>query len=168
MEEKEKELNCWNHSVLEKSKREIASNKLFTLTFCLTLLKNQLFTKKRNRHFCRLPRSNTFWWESVWTSYSDDRFKQTFRFSRSTFTFVLSHIRHKLVTIRCRGVWLWLLKINKLSYNSFKHRNMCSHILEIKETRNCACSIKRKSWLSRQFYRIQEKKLIKSCKNLAV
>ena len=28
MEEKEKELNCWNHSVLEKSKREIALNKL--------------------------------------------------------------------------------------------------------------------------------------------
>ena len=28
MEEKEKELNCWNNSVLEKPKREIASNKL--------------------------------------------------------------------------------------------------------------------------------------------
>ena len=28
MEEKEKELNCWNYSVLEKSKREIALNKL--------------------------------------------------------------------------------------------------------------------------------------------
>ena len=28
MEEKEKELNCWNYSVLEKPKREIASNKL--------------------------------------------------------------------------------------------------------------------------------------------
>ena len=69
----------------------------FTLTFCLTLLENQLFTKKRNRRFRRLPRSNTFWWESVWNSYSDDRFKQTFRVSRSTFTFVLSHIRHKLV-----------------------------------------------------------------------
>ena len=69
----------------------------FTLTFCLTLLENQLFTKKRNRRFRRLPKSNTFWWESVWNNYSDDRFKQTFRLSRSTFTFVLSHIRHKLV-----------------------------------------------------------------------
>ena len=28
MEEKEKELNCWNYSVLEKPKWEIASNKL--------------------------------------------------------------------------------------------------------------------------------------------
>ena len=75
----------------------------FTLTFCLTLLENQLFTKKRNRHFFRLPRSNTFWWESVWTSYSDD-------------------------------------------YNSFKHRNMCSHQrnrLEIKETRNCAWKVRK-------------------------
>ena len=28
IEEKKKELNCWNHSVLEKPKREIASNEL--------------------------------------------------------------------------------------------------------------------------------------------
>ena len=28
IEEKEKELNCWNHSVLEQLKREIATNKL--------------------------------------------------------------------------------------------------------------------------------------------
>ena len=69
----------------------------FTLTFCLTLLENQLFTKKRNRRFRRLPRSNTLWWESVWNSYSDDRLKQSFRLSRSTFTFVLSLKRHKLV-----------------------------------------------------------------------
>ena len=68
-----------------------------TLTFCLTLLENRLFTSNRNKRFRRLPRSNTFWWESVWKNYSDDRFKQTFRLSRSTFTFVLSQIRHKLV-----------------------------------------------------------------------
>ena len=69
----------------------------FTLTFCLTLLANQLFTKKGNSHFLRLPRSNMLWWESVCSSYSDDRFKQTFRLSRSTFTFALSDIRHKFV-----------------------------------------------------------------------
>ena len=69
----------------------------FTSTFSLTLLENQLFTKKRNRSFRRLPRSNRFWWENVWNSYSDDRFKQIFRLSCSTFRFVLSHIRHKLV-----------------------------------------------------------------------
>ena len=96
MEKKEKELNCWNHSVLEKPKREIATNN-FTLTFCLTLLEKQLFSKKRNRCFRRLPRSNTFWWEIVWNSYSDYCFKQTFHLSHSTFTFVLFHIQHKLV-----------------------------------------------------------------------
>ena len=37
-----------------------------------------------------------------------------------------------------------MLKINKLSYNSFKHRNICSHMLQVKETENCACSIERK------------------------
>ena len=37
------------------------------------------------------------------------------------------------------------LKIIKLSYNSFEHRNMCSTMLEIKETQNYACSIERKS-----------------------
>ena len=41
-------------------------------------------------------------------------------------------------------VSLLLLKIIKLSYNSFKHRNICSPMLEIKETQNCACSIERK------------------------
>ena len=63
----------------------------------MTFLENQLFGKKRNRRFRRLPRSSTFWWESVRNNFSDDRFKQTFRLSRSTFTFVLSHIRNKLV-----------------------------------------------------------------------
>ena len=33
----------------------------------------------------------------MWNNYSDDRFKQTFRLSRSTYTFVLSHVRYKLV-----------------------------------------------------------------------
>ena len=69
------------------------NGKLYQINFtCLTLLENQLFPKKRNRRFRRLPRTNTFWWEIVWNSYSDDLFKQTFRLSRSTFTFVLSQI----------------------------------------------------------------------------
>ena len=69
------------------------NGKLYQINFtCLTLLENQLFTKKRNRRFRRLPRTNTFWWEIVWNSYSDDLFKQSIRLSRSTFTFVLSQI----------------------------------------------------------------------------
>ena len=34
MEEKEKELNCWNHSVLEKPKWEIATNKRHPNILC--------------------------------------------------------------------------------------------------------------------------------------
>ena len=51
MEEK-KEINCWNHSVLEKPKLKLPQIN-FTLTFCLALLENQLLTKKRNRRFRR-------------------------------------------------------------------------------------------------------------------
>ena len=96
MEEKERELNFWNHSVLERSKREIATNKLH-LNILLDFARKPIIYREKNRPLRRFPRSSTFWWESVWSSYSHDRFKQTFRLSRSTFTFVLSHIRHKLV-----------------------------------------------------------------------
>ena len=40
----------------------------------------------------RLPR-NYGWWELVWNSYSDGRFKKTFRISKATFTFILGKIR---------------------------------------------------------------------------
>ena len=46
MEEKEKELNCWNHSVLEKSKREIASNKLY-LNILLDFAKKPIIHKEK-------------------------------------------------------------------------------------------------------------------------
>ena len=34
-----------------------------------------------------------------------------------------------------------MFKIIKVSYNSLKHRDKCSAMLEIKETQTCACSI---------------------------
>ena len=40
----------------------------------------------------RLTR-NGGWWHLVWTSYSDKRFKQTFRVSRGTFQYILFQIR---------------------------------------------------------------------------
>ena len=49
----------------------------------------------RRRSCRRLPR-NTGWWENVWRSYSNVRFKKTFRISRATFDFILSKIRHRL------------------------------------------------------------------------
>ena len=49
----------------------------------------------RRRSCRRLPR-NTGWWENVWRSYLNVRFKKTFRISRATFDFILSKIRHRL------------------------------------------------------------------------
>ena len=39
---------------------------------------------------------NTGWWEKVWQTYSDIRFKKTFRVTRRTFLFILQRIRPKL------------------------------------------------------------------------
>ena len=61
MEEKEKELDCWNHSILKDHNGKLQQ---INFTFCLTLPENQLRTKKRKKRFCRLTRNDTFWWES--------------------------------------------------------------------------------------------------------
>ena len=46
MKEKEKEHNCWNHSVLEKPKPEIASNKLH-LNILLDLARKPIIHKEK-------------------------------------------------------------------------------------------------------------------------
>ena len=46
-----------------------------------------------------LPRNNNGWWDMVWNMYTDERFKKTFRVSKSTFNFILevySGIRNDL------------------------------------------------------------------------
>ena len=45
---------------------------------------------------CRRFICNTGWWDTVWTRYTDDRFKRTFRVSRGTFMYVLSFIHDKI------------------------------------------------------------------------
>ena len=45
---------------------------------------------------CRLKR-NTGWWENVWNTYSDARFKKTNRASQETFSFILNCIAPLLV-----------------------------------------------------------------------
>ena len=47
---------------------------------------------RSSRH---LLRSNS-WWEMVWTTYTDERFKKTFRISKNTFSFILNRIRKDL------------------------------------------------------------------------
>ena len=46
---------------------------------------------------CRRLNRNTAWWQKIWGTYSDARFKKTFRVSRPTFNFILSRIRHRLL-----------------------------------------------------------------------
>ena len=45
---------------------------------------------------CRRFDKNTGWWEKVWQTYSDIRFKKTFRVTRRTFLFILQRIQPKL------------------------------------------------------------------------
>ncbi len=52
-------------------------------------------SRTRIRSCRRLPR-NTGWWEKVWFTYDNNRFKQTLRVSRSTFDLILARIRPHL------------------------------------------------------------------------
>ena len=45
---------------------------------------------------CKRVARNTGWWQKVSTSYSEKRFKQPFRISRSTFDYILSFLNDKL------------------------------------------------------------------------
>ena len=58
--------------------------------------KQNLATEMVHVRSCRrLLRSNG-WWEMVWTTYTDERFKKTFRISKNTFSFILNRIRNDL------------------------------------------------------------------------
>ena len=62
---------------------------------CLTTLTILSSTPDRHRS-CRRYERNQGWWELVWNSYSDKRFTKTFRISRTTFQFILDHIKHDI------------------------------------------------------------------------
>ena len=51
-------------------------------------------TERVHRRSCRRLIRNCGWWDLVWNSYSEERFKKTFRVSKNTFNFILSRIRH--------------------------------------------------------------------------
>ena len=73
------------------------------LTVLLCLVDLLLLSRHQNnatervyRRSCRRLIRNCGWWDLVWNSYSDERFKKRFRVSKNTFNFILSHIRHDL------------------------------------------------------------------------
>ena len=78
----------------------MSRRRLFLQVRALTslLLSNRAVCEKavpRIRSFRRLHR-NRRWWKTVWNTYTEKRFKETFRVSKATFQFILSHIRHDL------------------------------------------------------------------------
>ena len=50
----------------------------------------------RKPRLCRRLIRNIGWWDIVWCSYSEARFRKTFRVSRETFMYILSFIRNDL------------------------------------------------------------------------
>ena len=85
------------------------SKKLLNVSFLLLLLLSQ-----RNKHVithvprsCRRLSRNTGWWDKVWNTYSDARFKITFRKSHTAFTFILDRIEGPLPNgiSPCCGPW---------------------------------------------------------------
>ncbi|RMX59773.1 hypothetical protein pdam_00015357 [Pocillopora damicornis] len=70
----------------------VARRKRFlNLTCLLSLLISQRnITVPRPVRSCRRLKRNTGWWEKVCNTFSDARFKKTFRVSRETFNFILN------------------------------------------------------------------------------
>ncbi len=64
------------------------------LLAAMSLLKNNE-PKPRNRLCRRLPR-NAGWWDRVWFTYDDKRFRQNLQVSRGTFKLILARIRLQL------------------------------------------------------------------------
>ena len=72
--------------------------RFLNLAFVLVLLISQRnITVPRPVRSCRRLKRNTGWWENVCNTYSDARFKKTFRVSRDTFNFILNRIAPFLI-----------------------------------------------------------------------
>ena len=65
------------------------------LSLLLVTSRGIAMTNKYKRSCRRLERNNG-WFNLVWSTYSEQRFKKTFRVSRETFSFILARIRHAL------------------------------------------------------------------------
>ena len=72
--------------------------RFLNLAFLLVLLISQRnIAVPRPVRCCRRLKRNTGWWENVFNTYSDARFKKTFRVSRDTFHFILNRIAPFLI-----------------------------------------------------------------------
>ena len=67
-----------------------------SLVLLVLLSARNIVTHVPRPRSCRRLSRNTGWWQKVWHTYSDARFKKTFRVSRATFCFILSRVGHLL------------------------------------------------------------------------
>ena len=71
------------------ARRRQVLNVSFLLLLLISSQRTNITTVPRS---CRRLGRNIGWWDTVWNTYSDARFKKTFRISRSTFKFILNRI----------------------------------------------------------------------------
>ena len=57
----------------------------------------------RKQRICRRFPWNTGWWDTVWGTYSDERFKKKFRVSKENFCFILEKINHRILRGKMRN-----------------------------------------------------------------
>ena len=62
------------------------------LLTCLLLQSSEDEISARRPRSCRRSHKNTGWWELVWASYDEGRFKETFRVSKNKFNLILKSI----------------------------------------------------------------------------
>ena len=81
--------------ILNMARCSKTKRKLLLIIFILTTLLISAEKAVAVRSCRRLQRNNG-WFDHVWNTYSETRFKKTFRVSKATFNFILSRIEHDL------------------------------------------------------------------------
>ena len=70
---------------------------MFILQLLLSALQSAVTTLPTvHRQSCRRVPRNTGWWDITWSSYSEKRFKRTFRIARTTFRFIHEKIKNDI------------------------------------------------------------------------
>ena len=70
---------------------------MFILQLLLSALQSAVTTLPTvHRRSCRRVTRNTGWWDIAWSSYSEKRFKRTFRIARTTFRFIHEKIKNDI------------------------------------------------------------------------
>ena len=85
-------------SVIITSLRRRTMLKAYLLTLLLLLYDKVVASReaRRRQRSCRCLPRNAGWWDNVKDHYSNARFKETFRISRETFSFILERIKHDI------------------------------------------------------------------------